>query len=169
MFLEISQNSQENNCGRVSFLIKLQVCNFIKKRLCCRCFPVNFVKFLKHLFLQNASGVCFWILLDIAGYCFWIFWYYMPALFDFVSQLIFFFSCSLEEKMAFLNASHLDHGGLKAKNQLKSLFSHFYVVPQKVLWRPLTVNNATKKCGNKYLHKFLIDFFFFWKARDSKG
>ena len=24
MFLEISQNSQENNCARVSFLIKLQ-------------------------------------------------------------------------------------------------------------------------------------------------
>ena len=25
MFLEISQNSQENNCARVSFLIKLQL------------------------------------------------------------------------------------------------------------------------------------------------
>ena len=33
VFLEISQNSQENACARVSFLIKLQVwvCNFIKK------------------------------------------------------------------------------------------------------------------------------------------
>ena len=33
MFLEISQNSQENTCIRVSFLIKLQAsaCNFIKK------------------------------------------------------------------------------------------------------------------------------------------
>ena len=31
MFLQISQNSQENTCSRVSFLIKLQVCNFIKK------------------------------------------------------------------------------------------------------------------------------------------
>ena len=43
MFLEISQNSQENTISRVSFLIKL--------RLWHRCFPVNFVKFLKeHLF-----------------------------------------------------------------------------------------------------------------------
>ena len=33
VFLEILQNSQENTCARVSFLIKLQVeaCNFIKK------------------------------------------------------------------------------------------------------------------------------------------
>ena len=34
VFLEILQNSQENTCARVSFLIKLQEspCNFIKKR-----------------------------------------------------------------------------------------------------------------------------------------
>ena len=35
VFLEISQNSQENTCAEVSFLIKLQAsasaCNFIKK------------------------------------------------------------------------------------------------------------------------------------------
>ena len=33
VFLEVSQNSQENTCARVSFLIKLQVeaCYFIKK------------------------------------------------------------------------------------------------------------------------------------------
>ena len=56
MFLEISQNSQENTCTRVSFLIKLQTCNFIKKRLWPRCFPVSFVKFLRTPFLQNTSG-----------------------------------------------------------------------------------------------------------------
>ena len=34
VFLEISQNSQENTCARVSFSIKLQAetCNFIEKR-----------------------------------------------------------------------------------------------------------------------------------------
>ena len=31
VFLEISQNSQENTCARASFLIKLWACNFIKK------------------------------------------------------------------------------------------------------------------------------------------
>ena len=36
VFLEISQNSQENTCARVSFLIKLHWR-----------FPVNFTKFLK--------------------------------------------------------------------------------------------------------------------------
>ena len=45
VFLEISQNSQENTCAR----------DFIKKSLWHRCFPVNFVKslrtpfFIKHL------------------------------------------------------------------------------------------------------------------------
>ena len=42
VFLEISQNSQENN--------------FIKKRLWDRCFPVDFVKFVRTPFLQNTSG-----------------------------------------------------------------------------------------------------------------
>ena len=31
-------------------------CNFIKKRLCYRCFPVNFTKFLRTPFLQSSSG-----------------------------------------------------------------------------------------------------------------
>ena len=47
VFLEISQNSQENTCARFSFLIKLkaEAYNFIKK-LWHWCFPVNLVKFL---------------------------------------------------------------------------------------------------------------------------
>ena len=58
VFLEISQNSQENTWARVSFLIKLQAgaCNFIKKkRLGHMCFPKNFAKFLRTLFSQNTS------------------------------------------------------------------------------------------------------------------
>ena len=123
-------------------------------------FSCEFCEISKTPFLTKRLRCLF---LDIAWYC-WILLLDILVLYaSFIWLCIavnIFFSCSLEEKMAFLNASHLDHGGLKAKNQLKSLFSHFYVVPQKVLWRPLTVNNATKKCGNKYLHKFLIDFFF---------
>ena len=47
VILEIPQNSQEQNCARASFLIKLQAsaCNFIKKSQWHRCFPVNFAKF----------------------------------------------------------------------------------------------------------------------------
>ena len=44
VFLEISENSQENTCAIVSFL---------KKRLCHRCFAVNFVKFLRTPFLTE--------------------------------------------------------------------------------------------------------------------
>ena len=63
VFLEISQNSQENTCASVSFLIKLQAvpATLLKKRPWHRCFPVNFLKFLQeHLFTQNTSGGCFW-------------------------------------------------------------------------------------------------------------
>ena len=37
----------------------LRTCNFIKKRLQRRCFPVKFAKFLRAPFLQKASGGCF--------------------------------------------------------------------------------------------------------------
>ena len=55
VFLEISQNSQEKTCTRVSFLIKLQAsglrpATLLKKRLWHRCFPMNFVKFLRTAF-----------------------------------------------------------------------------------------------------------------------
>ena len=58
MFLEISQNSQENNCARESFLIncRAEACNFIKKSLWHGRFPVNFAKFLRIAFLQNTPG-----------------------------------------------------------------------------------------------------------------
>ena len=41
--LKLLQNSQENPCAKVSFLIKLQ----LKKRLWHSCFPVNIARFLK--------------------------------------------------------------------------------------------------------------------------
>ena len=49
LFLEISQNPQENTCARVS----------LKKRLWHRCFLVNFAKFLRAPLLQNTSSGCF--------------------------------------------------------------------------------------------------------------
>ena len=54
MFLEISQNSQENTCARVSFLIKLQAlpATLLKKRLWHRCFPVTVSLFV---FLKNEQ------------------------------------------------------------------------------------------------------------------
>ena len=55
---EISQNSQENTCARVSFLLKfagLRCATSLKMRLWHRRFPVNFVKFLRTPFLQNTS------------------------------------------------------------------------------------------------------------------
>ena len=50
VFSKISQISQENTCAGVSFLIKLQACNFIKKTLQHNCFPVKYAKFLMALF-----------------------------------------------------------------------------------------------------------------------
>ena len=60
VFLEISQNSQENTCARgaarVFFLLKFRPATLLKKRLWHRCFPMNFAKFLRTSFLQNTSG-----------------------------------------------------------------------------------------------------------------
>ena len=42
----------------------LKACNFIKKRLRHRCFPVKFAKCLQYLFLQNTPGSCFWVLIN---------------------------------------------------------------------------------------------------------
>ena len=52
MYLEILQNSQENSCARVSFLIKLQAkaYNFIKKETGVQVFSEE------NTFLQNTSG-----------------------------------------------------------------------------------------------------------------
>ena len=62
VFLKITQNSQENFCARVPFLIKLQTCSFIKKETQTHAFFVNFVKSLRAPFLQNTSG---WLFLCI--------------------------------------------------------------------------------------------------------
>ena len=61
VFSKIPQNSQENICAIVSLLIKLQasVCNFIKRKLWHRCFPVNFAKFLRTTFYRTPSADCF--------------------------------------------------------------------------------------------------------------
>ena len=46
VFLKISQNWQENNCVRVSFLLKLQAsaCSFIKKETLAQLFSCEFCK-----------------------------------------------------------------------------------------------------------------------------
>ena len=56
VFLEISQNSQENTCVRASFLIKHQACNFIKKEALAQVFSCEFCEISKSTFFQNTSG-----------------------------------------------------------------------------------------------------------------
>ena len=61
VLLEISQNSQENTCARVSFLIK--ACNFIKKETVTQVFSCKFCKISKNNFsckapLAAASEYC---------------------------------------------------------------------------------------------------------------
>ena len=48
VFLDISQNLQENTWPRPATLLK--------KRLWHKCFPVTFIKFLRTPILQNTSG-----------------------------------------------------------------------------------------------------------------
>ena len=58
--IHMLQNSQENTCVGPATLLK--------KRLWHRCFPVNFEKFLRALFLQKTSG---WLLLK-NSYISWV-------------------------------------------------------------------------------------------------
>ena len=54
VFLEISQNSQENTCARVSFLIKFQAGNFIKKETLAQVFCCEFYEIPKNTFFYRA-------------------------------------------------------------------------------------------------------------------
>ena len=63
VFLEISQNSQENISARVTFFfLGLSPATLLKKRIRHRCFPLNFVKFLRTPFLTEHL---WWLLLLI--------------------------------------------------------------------------------------------------------
>ena len=63
VFLKFSQNSQENTCVVICFLIKLQAqaCNFFKKRLQDKGFTVNVANFLRVIFLEHLL----WLLLNL--------------------------------------------------------------------------------------------------------
>ena len=53
VFLEISQNSQENTCARVSFLNKVEACNFIKKETLAQVLSCEFCQISKNTFLTE--------------------------------------------------------------------------------------------------------------------
>ena len=57
MLLEISQYSQENTCVRVSFLIELQACNFIKKETLTQAFSCEFCEIFNNTFSYRTSRV----------------------------------------------------------------------------------------------------------------
>ena len=62
VFYEMPQNSLENACVRVSFLINSLFSTLLKKRLWRRWLPVNFAKFIRTSFLQKTFGGCLWSL-----------------------------------------------------------------------------------------------------------
>ena len=53
--LKISQQSLENTYAG------LKACNYIRKRLQNKCFPVNIAKFFTTAILRNTSNGCFWL------------------------------------------------------------------------------------------------------------
>ena len=58
IFLNISQNSQENTCARGSFLIKLQSWNLqlFKREILAQVFSCEFCNYLRTTFLYNTSA-----------------------------------------------------------------------------------------------------------------
>ena len=59
LFIEISQNSYQNTCVRVSFFVKLQasICNFIKKETLAQVFPCEFCKIFKNTLSYRTPPV----------------------------------------------------------------------------------------------------------------
>ena len=72
MFLEISQNSQENTCVRVSFLIKVQA---FKEETLTQVFSCEFCEiskntfFIEHLWAAASQGYSYSKQLQVAGLC----------------------------------------------------------------------------------------------------
>ena len=58
---KISQNLQENTCGRISFLTKLQACNFIKKDALAQEFSCEFCEIFKNTFFTEH----FWVSVSV--------------------------------------------------------------------------------------------------------
>ena len=98
-----------------------KTCNFIKKETRDRCFPVNFVKFLRNLFLQNTSGGCFWsyeiifyaIITDHYSFnkglskCTFSTYYYGKQSFAFLCFMCFLSIMSFELDVIFIGLQHL--------------------------------------------------------------
>ena len=61
VFLKITQNSQENFCARVPFLIKLQTCSFIKKETQTHAFFCEFCEIFKSTFFAEH----FWMTVSV--------------------------------------------------------------------------------------------------------
>ena len=65
VILEISQNSQEHNCASVSFSIKLQDCNFIKKETLAHVFSCEFYEISKNSFFTEHLRLLLLMLITI--------------------------------------------------------------------------------------------------------
>ena len=97
VFLKNSQNSQENTCARVSFLIKLQTlgvrpATLLKKRLWHRCFPGSFAKVLKITFLTEHL---WWLHLNLR----YIYWYIDSFCYSLFTFLLFDYEYSTNLKI----------------------------------------------------------------------
>ena len=57
VFLEISQSSQENSCARISILIKLKTCNFIKIETMAQVFSCEFCEIYRKNFSYRTPPV----------------------------------------------------------------------------------------------------------------
>ena len=58
VFINISQNSQENTCAKASFLIKFpEVCKFIRKDALAQVFFYEFCEIFKNTFLTEQLRV----------------------------------------------------------------------------------------------------------------
>ena len=114
MYLIIWEISQKNTCveslfNRVAGFQGLPACNFIKKRLHHKNFPMKSVKFLRTRFFTEHLR--------------WLFWYYFEIIKDYQLHLHFLFqriavAKSLRKKNKYINISHQRYGNPKKCKRL---------------------------------------------------
>ena len=70
LLLKIPQNSQENTCARVSFLMKLQseVYSFIQKETLAQVFSCKFCEIFKNIFFKKTPLVAASVLMTLGCY-----------------------------------------------------------------------------------------------------
>ena len=135
VFLEISQNSQESTCARVSFLIKLQSsCNFIKKEALAQVFSCEFCEISENTFF---TGHVWWLLLGVSWMLLWTVDICLLLVLNFVFHSLHLISASYSSFIIQTSSESASFSSFKYR-----FLSSVEAATRGVLWKKLFLKNS---------------------------